>query len=144
MKTIIILIASTLLGFTTAVSAQDVSKQDKGKIVTEKKNGPVADFDKLICDLGELTQNAPQTAEFKVTNKGNEPLIFSSATASCGCTNLTWSQEPVLPGKSTIISATYNAAALGNFMKTITVKSNASEQPVILQIKGKVNAKAAQ
>jgi hypothetical protein len=57
---------------------------------------------------------------------------------SCGCTNLTYGKDPILPGKSTTISATYNAAAAGPFVKTITVVTNASEQPVVLQIKGKV------
>lgn len=33
---------------------------------------------------------------------------------------------------------TYNAAAACEFSKTITVITNASDQPVILQIKGKV------
>jgi hypothetical protein len=65
-------------------------------------------------------------------------LIISSAKASCGCTNLQYDKEPVLPKKSVNISATYNAAVPGAFIKTITVVTNASEQPVVLQIKGTV------
>jgi hypothetical protein len=142
MKKLIFFVTVFFLGFSTAVLSQEPVKQDKDKqTVEKKKNGPVAEFDKTVCDLGELTQNVPGTAVFTVFNKGNEPLIFSSVTASCGCTNLQWSQEPLLPGKSTTISATYNAAAAGNFLKTITVKSNATDQPVVLQLKGKVNPK---
>ena len=107
-----------------------------------KANGPIARFDKTTFDFADLTQGNPGSASFVLTNDGNEPLIIGSATASCGCTNLTWSKEPILPGKSTTISATYNAAAVGTFIKSITVRMNAGDQPVVLQIKGKVVPKA--
>lgn len=104
-------------------------------------NAPKAKFDKLINDFGEIPQGIPKTAEFKLTNEGKEPLLIQTAKASCGCTNLQYSQEPILSGKSTIISATYNAAAVGVFTKTITVTTNADANPVVLQIKGTVLAK---
>jgi hypothetical protein len=104
-------------------------------------NGPKATFDKLVNDFGEIPQGIPKEAEFKLTNDGKEPLIIQSAKASCGCTNLKYSQEPILPKKSTIISATYNAAAVGQFVKTITVTTNADATPIVLQIKGNVLAK---
>ncbi|MBK7214660.1 MAG: DUF1573 domain-containing protein [Bacteroidales bacterium] len=104
-------------------------------------NAPKAKYDKMVNDFGEIAQGIPKTAEFKLTNEGKEPLIIQSARASCGCTNLQYSQEPILPGKSTTISATYNAAAVGAFTKTITVTTNADANPVVLQIKGTVLAK---
>jgi hypothetical protein len=104
-------------------------------------NGPVAKFDKTIFEFEDLTQGTPGTASFILTNDGKEPLIIASANASCGCTNLTYSKDPILPGKSITMSVTYNAAALGAFTKSVTVRTNASDQPVILQIKGKVNPK---
>ncbi|MFH1160356.1 MAG: DUF1573 domain-containing protein [bacterium] len=103
-----------------------------------KKNGPVATFDKTTNDFGNIDQGIPKTAEFTLTNEGNEPLLISSAKASCGCTNLNYSQEPIMPKKSTKISATYNAAAPGPFTKTITVVTNADANPVVLWIKGTV------
>lgn len=112
-----------------------------------KANAPVAKWDKIINDFGEIAFNVPKTAEFTLTNAGKEPLIISTARASCGCTNLKYSQEPILPGKSSVVSATYNAASQGVFTKTITVTTNADPNPVVLQIKGTVlpnpNAKPA-
>ena len=105
-------------------------------------NGPVARFDKTVFEFADLLQDSPETASFVLTNDGKEPLIIASASASCGCTNLSWSKDPILPGKSITISATYNAATLGNFIKSVTVRTNSSDQPVILQIKGKVVPKA--
>lgn len=101
-------------------------------------NAPVAKWDKMVNDFGDIAQNVPKTAEFTLTNAGKEPLIISSAKASCGCTNLKYASEPILPGKTSVVSATYNAAAQGVFTKTVTVITNADPNPVVLQIKGNV------
>lgn len=114
-------------------------------VATEKqaivKSNAVAKFDKMVYDFGELNQGVPQTASFTLTNEGTEPLVISSAKASCGCTNLSYAKDPILPGKSISISVTYNAASAGSFTKTITVNTNASDKPVVLSIKGIVNPK---
>ena len=101
-------------------------------------NAAVAKWDKMVNDFGDIAFNIPKTAEFTLTNAGKTPLIISSAKASCGCTNLKYASEPILPGKSTVVSATYNAAAQGIFTKTVTVITNADPNPVVLQIKGNV------
>jgi hypothetical protein len=126
-----------------AVVAQTTAKLNTAATEVNAKatTGAVAKFDKTVYDFGELQQGVPQTATFTLSNEGKEPLIISSAKASCGCTNLQYEKDPILPGKSTSISVTYNAAAQGNFMKTITVNTNADEKPVVLSIKGLVNPK---
>lgn len=101
-------------------------------------NAPIAKWDKMVNDFGDIPFNIPKSAEFVLTNDGKEPLIISSARASCGCTNLKYSQEPILPGKTSVVSATYNAAVQGVFTKTVTVTTNADPNPVVLQIKGNV------
>ena len=106
--------------------------------VAVNPNAPVAKWDKMINDFGSIAFGVPKTAEFTLTNDGKEPLIISSARASCGCTNLKYSQEPILAGKSATVSATYNAASPGVFTKTVTVNTNADPNPVVLQIKGTV------
>jgi len=101
-------------------------------------NAPVAKWDKMVNDFGDIAFNVPKTADFLLTNSGKEPLIISSVKASCGCTNPTFSQAPILPGKSSTVSATYNAASQGVFTKTVTVITNADPNPVVLMIKGNV------
>jgi hypothetical protein len=142
MKTLTLLMTVVILGSVTPGYSQQTARQDAGKEIQAKTNGPVAEFDKTTFEFGDLIQNSPGTAMFTLTNRGNEPLIISSANASCGCTNLRYSKDPVLPGKSTTLSATYNAAAPGSFLKTVTVRTNAGDQPVVLQIKGKVVPKS--
>ncbi len=101
-------------------------------------NAPVAKWDAMVKDLGEIPKGIPKSADFTLTNDGKEPLIIKSAQASCGCTVAKYSQEPILSGKSTVLTATYNAAAPGAFSKTVTVITNADPNPVVLQIKGTV------
>ena len=127
----------------SAATAQTEVKSSASTMETKVKspNGPIAKYDKTVIDYGEIQQGSPETASFILTNAGKEPLVIATAKASCGCTNLTYAKDPILSGKSTTISVTYNAAAAGSFSKTITVTTNADEQPVILQIKGVVVAK---
>jgi hypothetical protein len=133
-----IAVVMLLIAFTNSF-AQSAKKDTLSKAGTQNGgNGPVAKFDRMVYEFADLTQGTPGTASFVLTNDGKEPLIIESAVASCGCTNLTYAKEPVLPGKSVTISATYNAAAIGSFTKSITVRTNAGSQPVVLQIKGKV------
>jgi hypothetical protein len=139
MKKMMMITAIAMIFIFANAVAQTVTSESAPKVETKTNpNGPVAKFDKTVHEFADLTQGIPGTASFTLTNDGKEPLIISSAKASCGCTNLTYGKDPILPGKSTTISATYNAAAVGNFTKSITVITNASDQPVILQIKGKV------
>jgi hypothetical protein len=104
-------------------------------------NAPKANWDKTVNDFGEIEQGIPKEAQFTLTNEGKEPLLIQTAKAGCGCTNLKYSQEPILPGKSSIVAATYNAAAMGQFTKSVTVTTNADPNPVMLMIKGTVIAK---
>lgn len=139
MKKILTLIV-IMFAISATLQAQTSTPAEPAKAVVNP-NAPVAKWDKTTNDFGEIDQNIPKVAEFKLTNTGKEPLLIQTARAGCGCTNLQYSQEPILPGKFTIISATYNAAAVGAFMKNITVTTNADPNPVVLYIKGTVIAK---
>lgn len=107
------------------------------------QNGPVLSVDKDVHDYGEIEKGGDPYSEFTITNKGNEPLILSNAKGSCGCTVPEWSKEPVLPGESTIMKVKYDTKRVGPINKSVTVTSNAVNEPTkVLRIKGKVNAPA--
>lgn len=93
---------------------------------------------KTTHDFGRIQQGKPVTAEFKFTNKGELPLIINSAKGSCGCTGVEYPKEPITPGATGVIKATYNAAALGAFNKSVTVESNAEGGTTTLYMKGQV------
>lgn len=89
-------------------------------------------------DLGEITQSKPVTVEFEFKNTSNTPVMITNVQTSCGCTAANYEKTPILPGKSTKIAATYNAANKGSFKKTVTVTTNADETPKVLTLKGTV------
>ena len=102
-------------------------------------NAPVISFAKTVHDYGTIYQNADGTCQFEFTNTGKEPLILSRPKSSCGCTVPTWPKQPILPGKTDAVKVTYSTKRIGPINKTVTIYSNASNSPVVLRIKGKVN-----
>lgn len=98
----------------------------------------VIQFESLVHDYGTIVKGSDGTCEFKFVNAGKTPLIIQNVSASCGCTVPEWTKEPVQPGKSGKIKVSYNTAIISGFTKTVTVVSNARNNPVILTIKGVV------
>ena len=103
----------------------------------------VTKFASETHDFGKIEQGKPATYTFEFKNTGTDPIIISDATASCGCTKPTFSREPIMPGKAGSVSATYNAAAMGPFNKSVTVTSNGENPSVVLYLKGEVVSKEA-
>ena len=98
----------------------------------------VMKFSEETHDFGKIEQGKPVTHVFTFKNTGTDPVIINDAQASCGCTKPSWTREPVLPGKTGTVSATFNAAAGGQFTKTVTVTSNAEAGQTVLYLKGEV------
>ncbi|GAB3986938.1 hypothetical protein GCM10028807_05420 [Spirosoma daeguense] len=98
----------------------------------------VMKFAKETHDFGKVEQGKPVTHVFEFKNTGTDPIVISDAQASCGCTKPSWTREPVLPGKTGTVSATYNAAAAGPFNKSVTVTSNGESGQIVLYLKGEV------
>ena len=63
-------------------------------------------------------------------------MVITQVKTSCGCTASEWPKEPIGVGETSLIEATYNAAVLGNFNKSITVYTDSGDQPYMLFIKG--------
>lgn len=93
---------------------------------------------KTTHDFGKITQNKPVTAEFQFVNKGDMPLVINNARGSCGCTGVDYPKEAILPGASGKIRATFNAATVGSFNKSVLVESNAEGGTAVLYVKGEV------
>ena len=93
-------------------------------------------------NFGEIVEREePYEHKFEFTNTGKTALIIQTVTAGCGCTTPEWSKQPVLPGKSSVISVKYNSKGrIGPFTKEVFIKSNATAEPYTLHIKGVVKA----
>lgn len=102
-------------------------------------------FEKKEHDFGKINEaDGKVTTVFEFKNEGMEPLVLSNVRASCGCTTPKWPKEPIEPGQTGQITATYNPQNRpGPFNKQITVTSNSKEGQVFLKIKGEVIPKPA-
>lgn len=103
----------------------------------------VMKFKEETHNFGKIEQGKPVTEEFVFTNTGISPIVITNVSASCGCTTPNYTKEPILPKKTGIIKATFNAAAMGTFNKSITVFSNAESPSITLFLKGEVVGKEA-
>lgn len=121
------------------VSAQDVEKKEV------PANGAKIRFEKMEHQYGTIQKGGNGDCQFTFWNDGNEPLILQTVKASCGCTTPKYTQKPVMPGESGVIDVHYNTNNVGGFSKTVTVTSNAVDNPrVVLRIKGNVKQDAEQ
>lgn len=100
-------------------------------------------FREDIFDFGIIEEEAGSAIhEFSFTNNSNRPIKILTVQASCGCTTPNWSKEPVAPGKSGFIQASFDPKGRpGYFNKSLTVTTDFDSNPVILQIKGQVAVK---
>jgi 3,4-dihydroxy-2-butanone 4-phosphate synthase len=90
-----------------------------------------------IHDFGTLEEGPAADHVFTFTNTGKEPLTIQRVQASCGCTTPEWTKDPIQPGQTGIVKASYGTAGRpGHFEKTLTVFSNAGTKT--LTIKGDV------
>lgn len=131
-----------VLAFTLLVSTASFAQ------TTEVKPAPVAQtpqaqsqlkWDKEVHDFGNIEKGKPVSYEFTFTNTTNKDLLITNVRPSCGCTATNYTKTAVKPGEKGTVTATYNAAAGGNFHKTVTVTTNEENTAgKILTIKGNV------
>lgn len=118
----------------------NVTAQDLAALTPAEKSDPTAAFHwaNTTYDFGKTKVGKPVSYEFRFKNTGLLPLVISSVKASCGCTVTAYTKEPVEHGASGIVSATYNAAKVGTYSKTVAVTANTLGGVIHLTIKGEI------
>lgn len=127
----------TLLGLTLGLmsfSIPSIQKNETLKVITTN----LLTWKSEAVEVGDIPQGIPKLIEFELKNNGTTPVIITSAKSSCGCTIADYQKEPILPGKTALVTAKYNATALGGFTKTITVTTSVDESVKVLTFKGNV------
>ena len=126
-------ILSAFVAFLTAMSVASA----------QSRFGNIVELDKTVHDFGDvLTTDGPLSCHFTVTNISAKPVNILTVVSSCGCTDVTWTKEPIPAGGTGTISATYqNEDGPFPFDKTLTVYFAEYKQPVILRLRGVVNYK---
>lgn len=95
-------------------------------------------FETQNFDFGKIKVGIPATHEFRFTNKGKVTMIITDVKASCGCTTPSWTKDPIPPGGQGYVTATYNAAGVGAFNKSVSVTANVEGSMIVLSIRGEV------
>lgn len=103
------------------------------------QSGAQIEFSKETHDYGNVKFGGNGECTFEFKNTGNAPLIISNAKGSCGCTVPLWPKEPIAPGAKGVITVKYDTKRSGIINKSVTITSNASNEPTkVLRIKGTV------
>lgn len=118
MKRMNILMLSSLLAL--SASAQKITTQHE------------------VVDCGQVVFRHPVTAEFQMKNEGNKPLIIKNVLKSCGCTKVEYPTKSIAAGEDFVVKAEYDAKQMGSFHKQVCLYSNASDEPFILAMRGRV------
>ena len=106
----------------------------------QEKLGTI-EFDKTVHNFGDvMLSDGPLSCTFTLKNTGEKPAVIYNVVTSCGCTDVKWTREPVMPGKSGSISAVYtNDEGPYPFDKSLTVEvniANLSDRPVEVSFTG--------
>lgn len=108
-------------------------------VMAQPESGAKIEFSKEVHDYGDIKYGANGTCTFEFKNTGNAPLIISKATGSCGCTVPEWPKEPIAPGAKGTIKVKYDTKRTGPISKSVTINSNAINEPnMVIRIKGTV------
>ncbi|NJN25579.1 MAG: DUF1573 domain-containing protein [Cyclobacteriaceae bacterium] len=126
------LLATFILGIAVMTNAQvNVASGDPTAMAKFK-------WVETTHDFGKIAQGKPVSTEFTFTNTGSTPLVISNVKGSCGCTVTEYTKDAIAPGKTGNVKATFNAAAVGAFNKSIRVTANVEGGSETLMIKGEV------
>jgi len=116
------------------LNAQNNTKPKTGK--------PDIFFESPSFDFGTITEGTNVDMTFKFFNSGSAPLLIKNVKPACGCTGAEFPKEPIMPGKSGVIKASFSSAGFKgqNVHKSITVTTNiddnGSDKVVVIYLKG--------
>jgi hypothetical protein len=128
MKRIFLALTTLLLG--VAVMAQ-AKPDDVAKVNTDK------------YDFGKIKQGVPVATYFEIKNITDKPLVVENTWGSCGCTTPEKIDKPIAPGETAKLKVNYNAAAMGHFDKTVSIKFAGVNDPKVVAISGETLDAAA-
>lgn len=90
------------------------------------------------CDtvsLGRLREGEVVVRRFSLLNTGKTPLVIMSVETGCGCTEVEFPRQPLLPGERRPFSFSFDSRGFyGWQLKTVTIRTSAGGQPFRLLI----------
>lgn len=94
---------------------------------------PNIQFEVTSYDAGKVISGEKVVYAYRFTNTGENDLVIESVKASCGCTATAPKDDVVASGQDSEIVATFDTRGRqGRQAKSITVRTNDPDQPVIV------------
>ncbi len=112
-------------------------------VIAQSKPDDVAKVNTDAYDFGKIKQGVPVATFFEIKNITDKPLVVENTWGSCGCTTPEKIEKPIQPGETAKLKVNYNAAALGHFDKTVSIKFAGVNDPKVVKITGETLAAAA-
>jgi hypothetical protein len=125
----------SILAFSLTMMSFSVVPTTTSKTILELTTTPIT-WKSDTIDVGEIPQGTPKVINYEFTNTSDKTVVITKVQGSCGCTATDYTKEPIAPGKTANVKATYNAANKGAFTKTVTVTTSAEETAKVLTFKG--------
>lgn len=89
----------------------------------------------VVQNVGRIGKNqTPVEHEFIIKNQGIAPLLIQKVIPDCACSTASFTQTPIMPGKSGSIRVIFAPYRLGPFQKVFTVHI-ADPQPRVFTLK---------
>ncbi len=101
-----------------------------------------AAIDSTTHNFGTVLQGQNPQHTFTIKNTGNSPLIINSVEPSCGCITVSFTHEPIMPGKTGNIQLLFTSETRKGFqLRSTTVSTNADNPEIILYMKGTITGR---
>lgn len=95
------------------------------------------EWEEMEFDFGTVAEGEKVSHTYVFKNTGDEPLVFSDAKGSCGCTVPKWPREPIAPGAEGEIVVEFNTQGkAGNRNQKVTLTANTNPPQTFLSLKG--------
>lgn len=91
-----------------------------------------------LHSFGQIEWKHPVTAQYTITNTGDQPLVLTEVEPDCACSIAQWTKTPIAPGAKGTVNVTFDAEALGHFNKSLAIYTNAQPHLVYLKFNGEV------
>jgi hypothetical protein len=125
--------------FIMATGCRQVKKEAQSGTLNVKGGTAEITFNALEHNFGKITEGEKVACVFSFENTGSGDLVIASATTSCGCTVPEFDDKPIPPGGKGTMEVVFDSSGRSGIQtKTITVRSNAEKQVMILKITAEV------